>query len=153
MSLLASTSARAEPPTHVRYQVVAMAVLLGMVTYLDRVCISKLAPDVMRDLSLDKVQMGYVFSVFALSYALFALPAARWADRMGTRVLLAAIVVWWSAFTIGTACAWGFVSLLVIRFLFGAGEAGAWPPTRPSANWAAAASRRWWSGAATTLTA
>ena len=118
---------RNEQPTRVRYQVVAMAVLLGMVTYLDRVCISKLAPDVMRDLSLDKVQMGYVFSVFALSYALFALPAARWADRMGTRVLLAAIVVWWSAFTIGTACAWGFASLLVIRFLFGAGEAGAWP--------------------------
>lgn len=119
--------AQAERPTRVRYKVVAMAVLLGMVTYLDRVCISKLAPDLMRDLGLDKVQMGYVFSAFALSYALFALPAARWADRAGTRFLLTAIVVWWSAFTIGTACAWGFVSLLVIRFLFGAGEAGAWP--------------------------
>ena len=127
MSLLTPTSANAAPPTRVRYQVVGMAVLLGMVTYLDRVCISKLAPDLMHDLSMDKVQMGYVFSVFALSYALFALPAARWADRMGTRFLLAAIVVWWSAFTIGTAAAWGFGSLLVIRFLFGAGEAGAWP--------------------------
>jgi MFS transporter, ACS family, glucarate transporter len=114
-------------PTHVRYQVVALAVLLGMVTYLDRVCISKLAPDIMRDLQLDKVQMGYVFSAFALAYAVFALPAARWAERVGTRFLLAAIVVWWSAFTIGTACAWGFAALLVIRFLFGAGEAGAWP--------------------------
>jgi MFS transporter, ACS family, glucarate transporter len=113
-----------------------MAVLLGMVTYLDRVCISKLAPDLMRDLGMDKVQMGYVFSAFALSYALFALPAARWADRLGTRFLLAAIVVWWSAFTIGTACAWGFVSLLTIRFLFGAGEAGAWPCiTRTFSRW------------------
>lgn len=128
--------AQVEPPTRVRYRVVAMAVLLGMVTYLDRVCISKLAPDLMRDLGLDKVQMGYVFSAFALSYALFALPAARWADRVGTRFLLAAIVVWWSAFTIGTACAWGFVSLLVIRFLFGAGEAGAWPCiTRTFSRW------------------
>ena len=113
-----------------------MAVLLGGVTYLDRVCISKLAPDLMKDLSMDKVQMGYVFSAFALSYALFALPAARWADRVGTRFLLAAIVVWWSAFTIGTACAWGFASLLVIRFLFGAGEAGAWPCiTQTFARW------------------
>ena len=128
--------AQVGPPTGVRYRVVAMAVLLGMVTYLDRVCISKLAPDLMRDLGMDKVQMGYVFSAFALSYALFALPAARWADRVGTRFLLAAIVVWWSAFTIGTACAWGFVSLLVIRFLFGAGEAGAWPCiTRTFSRW------------------
>ena len=116
----------AQRPTHVRYRVVAMAMLLGMVTYLDRVCIQA-GPGPDADLSLDKVQMGYVFSAFALSYALFALPAARWADRVGTRFLLAAIAVWWSAFTIGTACAWGFVSLLVIRFLFGAGEAGAWP--------------------------
>lgn len=129
-------AAPAEQPTRVRYKVVAMAVLLGMVTYLDRVCISKLAPDLMRDLGLDKVQMGYVFSAFALSYALFALPAARWADRAGTRFLLTAIVLWWSAFTMGTACAWGFISLLVIRFLFGAGEAGAWPCiTRTFSRW------------------
>ena len=59
--------AQVGPPTGVRYRVVAMAVLLGMVTYLDRVCISKLAPDLMRDLGMDKVQMGYVFSAFALS--------------------------------------------------------------------------------------
>jgi MFS transporter, ACS family, glucarate transporter len=127
---------QSDRPTRVRYQVVAMAVLLGMVTYLDRVCISKLAPDLMRDLRLDKIQMGYVFSAFALSYALFALPAARWADRVGTRLLLSAIVIWWSAFTMGTACAWGFTSLLVIRFLFGAGEAGAWPCiTRTFSRW------------------
>jgi MFS family permease len=116
-----------ELPTRVRYKVVGLAILLGMVTYLDRVCISKLAPNMMADLSLSKVQMGYVFSAFALAYAGFALPAARWADRIGTRGLLAGIVVWWSVFTIGTGAAWGYVSLLAIRFLFGAGEAGAWP--------------------------
>jgi MFS transporter, ACS family, glucarate transporter len=123
-------------PTRVRYKVVGLAVLLGMVTYLDRVCISQVMPNIMVDLSLSEVQKGYVFSVFALSYALFALPAARWADRMGTRLLLAGIVVWWSLFTMGTALAWGFASLLLIRFLFGAGEAGAWPSiARTFASW------------------
>jgi MFS family permease len=120
----------------VRYQVVTLTVLLGMVTYLDRVCISKLAPNIMADLSLSKIQMGYVFSAFALSYALFALPAARWADKVGTRLLLTLIVLWWSAFTIGTAAVTGLISLLAVRFLFGAGEAGAWPcVTKSFSHW------------------
>jgi MFS family permease len=114
-------------PTHVRYKVVAMAVLLAMVTYLDRVCISKLAPNIMNDLGLSKVQMGWVFSAFALAYALFEIPTAWWADRQGTRRVLTRIVIWWSGFTIATAASFNYVSLLIVRFLFGAGEAGAWP--------------------------
>ena len=114
-------------PTRVRFQVVALAVLLAMVTYLDRVCISKLAPEIMRDLSLSKIQMGYVFSAFALAYAAFEIPTAWWADRQGTRVVLTRIVIWWSSFTILTAAAYNYVTMLVVRFLFGAGEAGAWP--------------------------
>ena len=115
------------PPTRVRYQVVALTVLLAMVTYLDRVCISKLAPDIMRDLGLSKIEMGYVFSAFALAYALFEIPTAWWADRGGTRLVLTRIVLWWSTFTIATAAAVNYATLLLVRFLFGAGEAGAWP--------------------------
>lgn len=114
-------------PTHIRHGVVAVAVLLAMVTYLDRVCISKLASEIMRDLDLSMIQMSYVFSAFALAYALFEIPTARWADRFGTRRVLTRIVVWWSAFTIATAGAFNYGSMLVTRFLFGAGEAGAWP--------------------------
>jgi MFS transporter, ACS family, glucarate transporter len=114
-------------PTHVRYRVVAMATALAMITYLDRVCIAKLAPDIMRDLHLSKIQMGYVFSSFALAYAFFEIPTAWWADRAGTRSVLTRIVIWWSCFTAATAAASGYGSLLVLRFLFGAGEAGAWP--------------------------
>jgi ACS family glucarate transporter-like MFS transporter len=101
--------------------------VLATVTYLDRVAISKLAPDIMRDLSLSKIQMGYVFSAFALAYALFEIPSAWWADRKGTRSMLTRIVLWWSAFTMATAGAFSYASMLAVRFLFGAGEAGAWP--------------------------
>lgn len=110
-----------------RFRVVGMAVLLAGVTYLDRVCIGVLAKDIMRDLSLTQVQMGYVFSAFTIAYGLFEIPTAAWADKMGARGVVARIVTWWSAFTIATAAAWNFLSLVVIRFLFGAGEAGAWP--------------------------
>jgi MFS family permease len=104
-----------------------MAVLLAMVTYLDRACIGTLAPDIMRDLHLTKDQMSWVYSAFALAYAAFEIPTAWWADRRGTRLVLTRIVLWWSGFTMLTAAAWSFASLVVTRFLFGAGEAGAWP--------------------------
>lgn len=123
-STLPSRSVRA---TRVRYAVVAMAVLLAMVTYLDRACIATLAPGIMLDLNLTKDQMSVIYAAFALAYALFEIPTAWWADRMGTRRVLTRIVLWWSGFTMLTAAAWNFSSMVVTRFLFGAGEAGAWP--------------------------
>ena len=114
-------------PTRARYRVVALATGLAMITYLDRACIASLAPGIMRDLGLTTVQMGYVFTVFQLAYALFEIPTAWWADRTGTRSVLSRIVVWWSCLTAATGAAFSYPVLLVIRFLFGAGEAGAWP--------------------------
>src|SRR5689334_15202857 len=111
----------------IRFRVVAFTVALAGVTYLDRVCISILAPSIMRDFHLSQVEMSYVFSAFTLAYAIFEIPTARWADILGSRSVLTRIVLWWSAFTMLTAAAFNYGSLLVVRFLFGAGEAGAWP--------------------------
>src|SRR5262249_53882067 len=80
-----------------------------------------------RDLHLGPTQMGYVFSAFYLAYALFEIPSGWWGDRVGTRRVLTRIVCWWSAFTMLTGAAFSFGSMLSIRFLFGAGEAGALP--------------------------
>ena len=114
-------------PTNERYRVVALATTLAMITYLDRACIATLAPGIIRDLGLSTVQMGWVFTVFQLAYALFEIPTARWADRKGTRAVLTRIVVWWSCLTAATAAAFSYPAMLIIRFLFGMGEAGAWP--------------------------
>jgi ACS family glucarate transporter-like MFS transporter len=90
----------------------------------------------MAEFALTKIQMGYVFSAFALAYAAFEIPTARYADRAGTREVLTRIVLWWSAFTMLTGAAFNFASLLAARFLFGAGEAGAWPcAARVFASW------------------
>lgn len=123
-------------PTRARYKVVGFAVALAAVTYFDRVCISTLAPEIMRDLGLDRVQMSFVFSAFTLAYAAFEIPTAWWGQRVGTRRVLTRIVLWWSGFTFATGFAGGYHSLLVTRFLFGAGEAGAWPnATRTFSRW------------------
>ena len=110
-----------------RHRVIAMTVLLAGVTYLDRVAIGVVAPQMREDLGLSLVEMSYVFSAFTLAYAIFEIPTAAWADRIGCRGVVARIVAWWSIFTMATAGAWNYLSLLVIRFLFGVGEAGAWP--------------------------
>src|SRR5258708_10201731 len=114
-------------PTHARYRVVALATGLGMITYLDRACIGTLAPGIIRDLGLTTVQMGYVFTVFQLAFAVVEIPTAWWADRKGTRAVLSRIVLWWSCLTAATGAAFSYPVLLAVRFLFGAGEAGAWP--------------------------
>lgn len=110
-----------------RHRVIAMTVLLAGVTYLDRVAIGVVAPQITKDLGLTKVEMSYVFSAFTIAYGVFEIPTAAWADKIGCRSVLTRIVSWWSLFTMATAGAFNYVSLLVIRFLFGIGEAGAWP--------------------------
>jgi MFS family permease len=126
----------------VRNRVVAFTMALAAVTYLDRVCISVLAPRISAELHLTRVEMSYIFSAFAVSYATFGVPAAWWADRDGARKVLTLVVLVWSAFTAATALAWNFLSMLVIRFLFGIGESGAWPSVaRVYSRWIPLSSR------------
>jgi sugar phosphate permease len=50
--------------------------------------------------------------------------------------------MWWSLFTMLTAAAWGSTSLMVVRFLFGVGEAGAFPgATRAFSRWLSVSER------------
>src|SRR5919201_4225400 len=113
--------------TRVRLRVLAFAFLLAVITYLDRICISAAAPFIMEDLHLTVLQMSVVFSAFTLAYSLFEIPSGWLGDVRGPRRVLTRIVLWWSAFTMLTGAAGGFGSLVSIRFLFGAGEAGAFP--------------------------
>jgi len=110
-----------------RHWVIFFAVTLAIVTYIDRVCISKAAPLIQKDLGFTKEQMGYVFSAFTLAYALFEIPGGWMGDKLGPRRVLSRVVAFWSFFTAATGYAWNFGSMVVCRFLFGAGEAGAFP--------------------------
>src|SRR5262245_22620380 len=113
--------------TRVRYWVVVFAVTLAIVTYIDRVCISFAAPFMRQELGLTPVQMGLAFSAFGWAYALFEIPGGFLGDWMGPRRVLMRIVLWWSFFTAATGWVFNFISLVITRFLFGAGEAGCFP--------------------------
>lgn len=114
-------------PSRARYGVVAFSSVLAVLTYVDRICISKAEPFISREFKLSGEQMGYVFAAFAWGYALFEVPGGWLGDRIGAKKVLARIVVWWSFFTAATGFAWSLSSLFVTRFLFGAGEAGCFP--------------------------
>lgn len=103
--------------------------LLMVITYLDRVCISVAGPRMQEALHIGPVGWGWVTAVFTISYAAFEIPSGALGDRIGPRLVLTRIVLWWSAFTSLTGAVTGFVPLLLTRFCFGMGEAGAFPNT------------------------
>lgn len=139
----------ATKPTHVRFGVLSFACTLSVLTYLDRVCISRVSGDIQRDLGISQVQMGLIFSAFAVGYALFEVPGGWMGDVWGARRVITRIVLWWTVWTALTGCVWPFswdsgltlgtdsdaipvvfnslMLLWLIRFLFGCGEAGAYP--------------------------
>lgn len=107
--------------------VLVLLVLLGIITFLDRMCIAVAGPRMQESLGIATEHWGWVLGAFILSYGIFEIPSGAWGDRRGQRLVLSRIVLWWSVFACLTGAANGFVSLVVIRFLFGAGEAGGYP--------------------------
>lgn len=147
-------------PTLVRYQVLGWVCALSMITYIDRVCIKQVGGDMRLDLGISPQEFGWVFSAFGLAYSLFEIPSGWLGDRYGPRKVLCRIVLCWSIFTALTGVVWKFsydsgyvlsvpglgweiplvfsslTLLILIRFLFGAGEAGAYPNiARAMRNW------------------
>jgi ACS family glucarate transporter-like MFS transporter len=122
--------------SRVRFRVVALGTALAMVTYIDRVAMGTIAPIVTREWGLTPSETGWIFTAFGLGYAIFEIPTAWWAEKLGTKAVLTRIVFWWSAFTMATAAAFNLTTMVIIRFLFGAGEAGAWPmAARAFSSW------------------
>jgi MFS transporter, ACS family, glucarate transporter len=119
-----------------RFRVVAGLFVLSLITYVDRAAISSVKEPMAAELALDNAAVGLVFSVFALGYALGQVPSGWLADRLGPRSMLAGIVALWSILTALTGAVGGLASMIVVRFLFGIAEAGAFPGmARAFYNW------------------
>jgi sugar phosphate permease len=123
-------------PTWGRWYILLLISLMYLITYLDRVNISAAAPVISKEFGFDKITMGVIFGSFTLAYALFQMPGGWLGDRFGPRRMLTLIVGYWSIMTAATAAAGGAISFVIVRFLFGVGEAGAFPvATRAMQLW------------------
>jgi MFS family permease len=110
-----------------RYIVLGLLLALSVITFMDRLAIAVAGPRIQDELGITPAQWGWVLGAFVFAYGLFEIPTGAMGDRSGQRRVLVRIVLWWSAFTALTGSATGFLPLVLTRFLFGAGEAGAYP--------------------------
>jgi ACS family hexuronate transporter-like MFS transporter len=94
---------------------------LGL-NYADRSAISVAAPFIIAEFGFSKAEFGVILSIFFFGYAPFNWIGGYLSDKIGPRVVMGTALAWWSAFTALTAAGAGFVSFLIIRFLFGFGE-------------------------------
>ncbi len=123
-------------PTRTRHIVLWLTVAAYMITYMDRVVISSAVPSIKQEFGLNNETMSWILSSFRWGYALFQIPGGWLGDLIGPRRALTLIVIWWSAFTSLTALSFSAWSMAIFRFLFGVGEAGAFPiATRSLSRW------------------
>ncbi|WP_431702588.1 MFS transporter [Pseudomonas sp. BR20] len=114
-------------PTRRRWFMLSLLLIATIINYIDRVNISIAAPFMAKDLGLDKIEMGLVFSAFAWTYALALVPAGFVADRFGSRLTYGVSLISWSTVTVCQGFATGFASLFGLRLAVGAMEAPAFP--------------------------
>lgn len=139
--------AAAQRPTRARHAVLWLTVLAYLITYMDRVVIATAAPVIEKEYGFTPVTMGWIFASFSIAYALFQIPGGWLGDRFGPRRALTGVVLWWSTFTAATALTWSAGSMMLCRFLFGMGEAGAFPiATRSLSRWMLPSERGWAQG-------
>ncbi len=131
-------------PTRVRFQILATACSLAVITYIHRVGFATASAEFKEPLGLSDQHLGYMMAAFLVGYGLFEIPWGLLGDRLGVRNILTAIILGGS---ILTACPFLVVVLprnvllivaflMVVRFLFGAVQAGTFPSlSRMMADW------------------
>ena len=134
----AKAAAAQAKPTHVRYLIVLMLFILTAVNYADRATLSIAGPAASKQLGLDAVAMGYVFSAFGWAYVLAQLPGGWLLDRFGSKTIYFFSLITWSFFTLmqgfvgflgaGTA----ILTLFALRFMVGLTEAPSDQASAPS---------------------
>lgn len=149
------------PPTRVRYAILSLLCVLAMVTYMDRAANGSAKRAIMAELNENQLSTGQkpydeedffiVLMAFQIAYAIFEVPSGWLGDTRGPRATLTRVVLWWSLFVALTGFTGrtlpggfyvGFTALVVIQFLFGVGESGAFPNiSKALYNWFPATSR------------
>src|SRR6185369_10088125 len=120
-------SSAAQRPSRVRHTVLALVVMVYFITYLDRVLLSNAMPVIQKQFGFSLSTLGVILGCYNWGYALFQIPGGWFGDRVGPRLAMAAVVIWWSTSTALTSFTWSATSMAICLFLIGMGEAGAFP--------------------------
>jgi len=110
-----------------RYLAVLFGFLLVFIGYMDRINIGVAAIQITKIFNLNTAQIGTISTVFFIGYSILQIPGGVWSERFGPKRVLTAAFTYWSLFTMLTALGSSYISFLIIRFLFGFGEAPLFP--------------------------
>ena len=113
--------------SRVRFRVAGMLFVTVAINYLDRSNLSVASIELAKDLRLDPIRLGLIFSAFGWTYAFFQIPGGWLVDRIGARAMYAAVCGLWSLATLAQGLAHTFLVLMGLRFLLGLFEAPAFP--------------------------
>lgn len=128
---------RTAPVSTYKWVILAVLWLTLLLSYFDRVAIAAALPFMSHDLHLSPSVAGLVSGALFLSYTIVQVPAGYLSDRFGQRRVIVAAIAWWTLFSVLTGVLSGSVlTLLLVRFLMGAGEGFHPPPLwRMMSNW------------------
>ncbi|MGH9401313.1 MAG: MFS transporter [Terriglobia bacterium] len=119
-----------------RWWIVTLVFLATLISYIDRLTVSVLAPVICADLHLSNLAYASVNTWFLLTYSLGQTFFGKLHDWVGTRRGFAAAMAVWSIAEVAHAWARGLFSLSAFRLGLGVGEAGHWPAaTKTAAEW------------------
>ena len=131
-----------ERQTRVRYLIVAILFAVSCFSYGDRVALSIAGAAMSKDIALDPVKMGYLFSGFSWAYVLGQLPSGGLLDRYGSTRVYGIGIILWSVFAslIGFAgyltASVAFTVIFILRLLSGFAQAPVFPGNgRIVASW------------------
>jgi ACS family glucarate transporter-like MFS transporter len=137
-----------EKKTNVRWIVVAVLFFITVINYADRATISIAGPAIAKELKMDAIAMGYIFSAFGWAYVICQLPGGWLLDKFGSKKVYALSIFLWSVFTLFQGLvgflsgATAIITLFCLRFLVGAAEAPSFPAnSRIVAAWFPASER------------
>ena len=125
-----------------RHMILGVMCLMYFIAYIDRVNISVAAPLIREEMGLTTSQLGLVFSAFAYPYAAMQILGGWMADKFGPKKVLIVLSLIWGVATVLTGFAGSVLMLVVLRFVLGIGEGGAFPTaTRAFTYWMPVAER------------
>ncbi|NIF30303.1 MFS transporter [Pantoea sp. Tr-811] len=129
-------------PTRARYLILLMVFVVTIVNYADRATISIAGSSIQKDLGIDPIQLGYIFSAFGWAYVIGQIPGGWLLDRFGSKRVYACSIFTWSLFTLlqGTIGEFGQSTIVIafffLRFMVGLAEAPSFPGNaRIVASW------------------
>jgi sugar phosphate permease len=111
----------------VRWLIFVMACLASGINYLHRYSWGAVRPYLQEEYGLTDGQCGWLDSAFNLTYFLGQFPGGLAGDALGPRVVIPVVAVLWSLVVAAPGFVVSFRDLYIVRLLFGATQAPAYP--------------------------